>query len=348
MMNNIPSSSKASAGLAAPLPFARRSQASRWLVGLLSLAMLTLASCHKDDNSPAPTPTPPTASAPAPLPAGFTEATAQVNGVTIHYVRGGTGEPLVLLHGWPQTWYEWHRIMPQLAQRYTVIVPDTRGSGASPGPQPATGYDTRTLAEDVHQLVRQLGYARIRLVGHDIGLMISYAYAAAYPAEVQKLVLLDAPIPGIEPIWTQVRAGEMLWHFGFHATPDLPEILTAGKEREYLTYFYTNFAFNKTAFTADEVNEFVRSYATPGAMSSSLGSYRAFTTSAAQNAVSARTKLQMPVLALGGQSSFGPLMVPMVQLVADNVQGGSIPDCGHWINEEKTDYLLAQLTAFLP
>lgn len=172
-------------------------------------------------------------------------------------------------------------------------------------------------------------------MGHDIGLMISYAYAAAYPTEVQKLVLLDAPVPGIEPVWSQVRAREMRWHFGFHATPGLPETLIAGKERDYLTYFYISSAFNKTVFTADEVNEFVRAYSAPGVMSSSLGSYRTFATSAAQNAASARTKLPMPVLALGGDAKFRPLMVPMAQLVASNVQGGSIPDCGHWLDSRR-------------
>ena len=288
----------------------------------------------------------PATSAPAPLPAGFTDATAEVNGVQIHYVRGGQGEPLVLLHGWPQTWFEWHRVMPQLAEHFTVIVPDLRGFGASAKPAPEAGYDTRTLAEDLHELVRHLGLTRIRLVGHDIGLMVGYAYAAAYPAEVHKLVLLDAPIPGIEPVWGQVKANR--WHFGFHATPGLPEVLLAGQEREYLNFFYTSSAHNKTAFTEAEKDEFVRAYSAPGALSASLEVYRAFATSAAQNVESARTKLPMPVLALGGEFSLGPRMVAMVEMVADDVRGGSIPGCGHWVNEENPKYLLAQLLAFLP
>ena len=291
-------------------------------------------------------PTP--ASPPVPLPAGFTEVTVAVNGVQIHYVTGGTGEPLVLLHGFPQTWYEWHRIMPQLAERYTVIAPDLRGVGGSSKPGPEAGYDTGTMAEDLHELVRHLGLERIRLVGHDIGLMVAYAYAATHPKEVHKLVLLDAPIPGIEPIWSRVNA--QLWHFGFHQVPQLPELLLAGKEREYLTFFFTNFSGDhKTLkFTDAEVDEFVRAYAAPGAMGAGLESYRAFKTSAAQNQAHFRTKLPMPVLALGGAQGFGPQMVPMVQLVADNVQGGSIPDSGHWVAEENPDYLLAQLLAFLP
>lgn len=283
------------------------------------------------------------APAPAPLPAGFTSATAQVNGIRLHYVLGGTGEPLVLLHGWPQTWYEWQRLMAPLSTHYTVVVPDLRGFGASE--KPATGYDTRTLAEDIHALVRHLKLTRIRLVGHDIGLMVAYAYAAAYPADVHKLVILDAPIPGIEPVWSQVKASR--WHFGFNATPHLAEHLLAGRERYYLEYMYAASAANKTAFTAAEVDEFVRAYAAPGAMGASLQVYKAFDTSAAQNQASAQTKLPMPVLALGGDKSFGPRIVAMAELVATDVRGGSIPNCGHWVAEENPNYLLAQLQAFL-
>lgn len=284
--------------------------------------------------------------APAPLPAGFTSATAAVNGQTIHYIMGGAGEPLVLLHVWPQTWYEWQRLMPRLAEHYTVIVPDLRGFGASSKPKLAAGYDTRTLAEDMHQLVRHLGYAHIRLVGHDIGLMVAYAYAAAYPEEVQKLAIMDAPIPGIEPTWTQVKTTR--WHFGFNATAELAGQLLAGRERFYLHYMYTQSAFNKTAFTAAEVDEFVRAYSAPGAMTASLLVYQAFDTSAAQNKASAHTKLKMPVLALGGEHSFGAKIVPLAQLVADDVRGGSVPDSGHWVAEENPDYVLAQLLDFLP
>lgn len=282
---------------------------------------------------------------PAALPAGFTQALAEVNGVQIHYVLGGTGEPLVLLHGWPQTWYEWHRLMPALAAHYTVIAPDMRGAGNSAKPAPAAGYDAYTLAEDVHQLVQQLGFSRIRLVAHDLGVMVAYAYAATHPAEVYRLGLLDGPLLGVGPP-APPRPG--IWHPGFHATPALPEALTVGREREYLTYFFTHFAHNKTAFTAAEVDEFVRAYSAPGAMSAGFEWYRAFPVSAARNQVSAQTKLLMPVLALGGQYSAGPAIVAAVQAVADDVCGGSVPDAGHWLAEENPDYLLAQLIAFLP
>ncbi len=284
-------------------------------------------------------------SSPAALPAGFTEATAEVNGVHIHYVLGGSGEPLVLLHGWPQTWYEWHRLLPALAEHYTVLAPDTRGAGGSSKPGPSAGYDAYTLAEDVHQLVQHLGFSRIRLVGHDLGVMVAYAYATTYPAEVVKLGLLDGPLPGVGP---QAPPRPGIWHPGFHATPGLPEVLTTGKEREYLTYFFTTFAHNKTAFTPTEVEEFVRAYSAPGAMSAGFELYRAFPASAARNQASAQTKLAMPVLALGGQYSAGPTIVATAQLIADDVRGGSVPDAGHWLAEENPDYLLGQLLDFLP
>ncbi|MBO0933855.1 alpha/beta fold hydrolase [Fibrella aquatilis] len=282
--------------------------------------------------------------APSLLPAGFTEATVAVNGIRIHYVLGGQGEPLVLVHGWPQTWYAWHRLMPALAAHYTVIVPDLRGAGLSDKPAPAMGYDAYTLADDLHQLVQQLGFSSIRLVGHDIGAMVAYAYAATHPTEVYRLGLFDGPLLGVGP---QLPPRPGIWHPGFHMTPALPELLTAGRERDYLTYFFTHFAYDKTAFSTAEVDEFVRAYSAPGAMSAGFEWYRAFPATAARNQVSAQTKLAMPVLALGGQHSAGPTIVATVQAVADDVRGGSVPNAGHWLAEENPAYLLDQLIAFL-
>jgi pimeloyl-ACP methyl ester carboxylesterase len=162
----------------------------------------------------------------------FMHHTANVNNVRLHYVMGGRGEPVVLLHGFAETWYMWRHIMPELAKHYTVIVPDLRGAGDSD--KPATGYDKRTLAEDVHQLVRQLGHQRLFLVGHDIGLMVAYAYAAAHPADVRRLALLDAPIPGTK-VFEDMERSPRVWHFAFHNVQNLPESLVAGRERIYLT-----------------------------------------------------------------------------------------------------------------
>lgn len=277
------------------------------------------------------------------LPPGFTAATLAVNGTHLHYVRGGAGEPLVLLHGWPQTWRCWQGLLPQLAAHYDVLAVDLRGAGGSG--RPATGYDARTMADDLYHLAQHLGLGPLRLVGHDIGLMVAYAYATAYPAATHKLVLLDALIPGVEPLWSQFLADPRAWIFHFHQTPHLPEALTAGKERTYLTFAYEGFAYRKGAIPPARVDEYVRAYAEPGGMQAGFNWYRAFAANAAYN--QQQPPLTLPVLALGGEHGMGPFMLAMVRQVALDVRGGSIPACGHWLAEEAPDYLLAQLLSFL-
>jgi pimeloyl-ACP methyl ester carboxylesterase len=266
----------------------------------------------------------------------------EANGIRLHYVTAGHGEPLVLLHGFGETWYEWHDLIPALAAHYTVIAPDLRGAGDSE--KPLTGYDKKTMAEDIHALVRQMGYTKINLVGHDIGLMVAYAYAAANPDEVSHLVLVDAPIPGVAD-WDAVKIQE--WHFGFQAVPDLPEALVAGKERMYLTTaFYYAKAYNPSAFTEERIDEYVRHYEAPGAMRAAFAYFGAFPEDEKQNQEYAKTKLAMPVLAVGGAESYGPQMVPMAQTVATNVTGGSIADCGHWVPVEQPEELTRRILAF--
>ncbi|HEX5749975.1 MAG TPA: alpha/beta hydrolase [Archangium sp.] len=284
---------------------------------------------------------------PAPAPAGFRHETAQVNGLTLHYVRGGAGAPLVLLHGWPETWYEWHRVMPSLAERYTVIVPDLRGAGESS--KPAEGYTKKQMAEDIYQLVRQIGFVDqpIHLVGHDIGMMVAYAYAAQYPQAVSKLVLMDAPLPGIQPFWDFILLDPRSWHFDFHAEVELAEAMVKGQEREYLQSFYQKFALNKTAFTEEELREATRAYSQPGALAAGFKWYMTFPLDVQDNQLFAQRKLTMPVLALGGEASAGPFMVPMVQQVAENVTGGAIPQSGHWIAQEQPEELVRRLKDFL-
>jgi hypothetical protein len=153
----------------------------------------------------------------------FSHHMASVNGIQLHYVIGGQGDPVVLLHGWPETWYAWHKVMPALAKNYTVIAPDLRGLGDSS--KPPTGYDTKTVAEDIHQLVTQLGFKTIFLVGHDIGTVVAYPYAAAHPSEVKRLVVWEAPIPGFA-----IPERPPAWWVIFHQTPDVPEALVQGKE----------------------------------------------------------------------------------------------------------------------
>lgn len=272
--------------------------------------------------------------------AQFTHHTAKVNGVRLHYVMGGKGDPVVLLHGWPTTWYEWRRIMPELAQHYTVIAPDTRGLGDSS--KPAQGYDKLTLASDIYGLVKQLGFKQINLVGHDLGGQIAYAYASAYPQDVRRLAILEVPIPGL-PFWEEEQGR---WHFAFHAVPNLPEALIAGKERLYLSWFYRDSAYSPAAHASDEIDEYVRTYSAPGALRAGFEYYRAFPEDARQNSEYAKTQLKMPVLALGGETSLKDLPLRQLQTVAENVRGGIVPHCGHWIPAERPDYLTKQLLTF--
>src|SRR6478672_7934290 len=166
----------------------------------------------------------------------FSHDTASVNGIKLHYVIGGHGPPVVLLHGWPETWYAWHKVMPALAKNYSVIAPDLRGLGDSS--KPTTGYDGKTVAEDIHQLVTKLGYKTIFLVGHDIGTQVAYSYAAAHPTEVKKLAVMDFTIPGFGP-----PGRPPLWWGIFHQIPDVPEALVQGKELIYLSWFYRGLAY---------------------------------------------------------------------------------------------------------
>ena len=271
----------------------------------------------------------------------FTHHTVTVNQVKLHYVRGGAGDAVILLHGFPETWYAWRRVMPLLAKKYTVIALDYRGAGDSA--RPAGGYDKRTMAEDVYQLTRQLGFDRVHIVGHDIGGMVAYAYAAAHPDATRSLTILDVPLDGTT-IFQQISPH--VWWFAFHAQPDIPEAMTTGKERDYLTWFYTNQAANPAAIDGDAVNEYVRCYSQPGAMRAAFETYRAFPADLKDNTASMKTKLPMPVLALGGEQSAGPFIVPMMQEMATNVRGGAIAGAGHWLAEEQPDELARRLLAF--
>jgi pimeloyl-ACP methyl ester carboxylesterase len=276
----------------------------------------------------------------------FSHHMASVNDIQLHYVTGGQGDPIVLLHGWPETWYEWRHIMPALAKNYTVIAPDLRGLGDSS--KPLTGYDGKTVAEDIHQLVTQLGFKTILLVGHDIGTQVAYSYAAAHPTEVKRLVVMDLTIPGFEP------AGMMpIWWRSFHQTPDIPEALVQGKEMMYLSWFYRNLAYNPSAITQTDINEFVSHYSAPGGMHAGFEYYRAFPQDAIQNMNYSKIKLTMPVLALGAGyiPTFGgnitmPTIVYGMQKLAQNVTGITVPNSGHWIPEERPHFVIKMLENF--
>lgn len=270
----------------------------------------------------------------------FSHHMASVNGIQLHYVIGGQGDPVVLLHGWPQTWYEWRHVMPALAKNYTVIAPDLRGFGDSS--KPTTGYDGKTVAEDIHQLVAQLGFKDSFLVGHDLGALVAFSYAAAHPDEVRRLVILDVPITGIGKALNSTR----LWHIPFHMVRDMPETLVEGKEREYLTWFYSNYSYNPAAITKEDIVEYVSHYSAPGGMRAGFEYYRAFQIDAEQIKEYSKVKLPMPVLALGGENSFGTASLVSMQSISTNVRGGIVPLSGHWIAEENPKFLIEQLFNF--
>ena len=270
----------------------------------------------------------------------FSHHTASVNGIQLHYVMGGKGDPVVLLHGWPETWYEWRHVMPALARNHTVIVPDLRGLGDSS--KPVDGYDGNTTAEDIHQLVTQLGFKDIFLVGHDLGAFVSYSYAAAHPNEVSRLVILDVPIAGTGPALNLTR----LWHIPFHMVRDIPETLVEGKEREYLTWFYRNGAYNPAAITEEDIDEYISHYSAPGGMRAGFEYYRAIPLGVEQIKEYSKVKLPMPVLALGGEYSFGTAALDSMKSLATDVRGGIVPLSGHWIAEERPEFLTEQLFKF--
>lgn len=268
---------------------------------------------------------------PASPPSNFKHQTAGVNGVTIHYVIGGVGDPLVLIHGFGQNWYMWNRLLPELSKHFTVIAPELRGVGESSKPE--GGYDKKTMAVDIHELVKKLGYKSIRLAGHDIGLMVAYAYAAQFPEEVKKLALMDAMLPGIEPVWSMVKG--QAWWFGFFGFPASGH-LVAGRERLFLTNFWPLVGHVNDAFTKEEVDEFVRAYSQPGATTGAFHWFGNFPNDATDNLAFMKNKLKMPLLAMGGEFQSAAFLEDHCKLVATHVTGVKIMGAGHWLVQEQT------------
>lgn len=284
---------------------------------------------------------------------GFTHQTQMVGDLRLHYVIGGQGAPLVLLHGWPETWFMWRKIMPALAAHYTVLAPDLRGFGDSG--KPTAGYDTRTLAADVHGLVAllveqgALSSNQVYLAGHDMGAVHAYTYAAEHRDEVLALVYLDEPLPsqGYEQFanLAEFHQDGGFWFASFNMVPDLPEALTAGRERLLLSFIYNSLALNPAALY-DALDEYVRCFELPGAARASRGVYREIFTSSAQIKELSQHKLTIPVLALGGIGGMGEVPLQNLRAVAENVQGGVLPNCGHYIAEEQPEELTGRLLAF--
>ncbi len=272
----------------------------------------------------------------------FKPRTVSAGDVKLHCVAGGAGEPVVLLAGWPQSLYAWRKVMPELATRYQVFAIDLPGMGDSE--QPSSGYDTATVARRVHEAVQALGLERIRLVTHDLGTWVAFPYAHEYGDTLEKLVMMDAAIPGL----FAPPADPKLWHLAFNQQRDLPEALTAGRERIFLSWFFTHRTRVADAISAADLDEYERVYSAPGAMHSGFEFYRAMPASAEQNrAYAARGKLRTPLLVLGSDAPLGPVMIEALSKLAENVSGHVIAGSGHYLPEEKPAEVLERLLPFL-
>lgn len=273
--------------------------------------------------------------------------------VRLHCVSIGHGKPVVLLHGWPQTWYEWRLVMPLLADAYTLIAPDLRGLGDSS--RPASGYDKKTVAADIWQLMHEhCGYERFAVVGHDVGAVVAFRLAADHPDAVTHLVLLDVPVIGerTDNMGGLLPAGQLpRWHHLFHMVLDLPEALTVGRERLYLEWFFNWGTEQAGVFSEADIGEYVRAYAQAGAMRAGFNMYRALPQDIADNhaTLSSGFTLPMPTLGLGGGGSRGrgELVVESLKRVATHAEGGTMAECGHFIPEEKPHELADRLRTFL-
>jgi pimeloyl-ACP methyl ester carboxylesterase len=277
------------------------------------------------------------------IPAGFTEHYADVNGVKLHYFIGGKGSAVVLLHGYAETSHMWIPIMPLLAKNHTVIIPDLRGAGDSSKPE--SGYDKKNMAVDIHALVVPLGFKRAEVAGRDIGLMVAYAYAAQFPQETDRLVLMDAFLPGIGD-WKNVWLMRDLWHFHFHG--EVPLALVQGRERTYFEHFWNDFAADpKHSVPEADRRFYAKEYAKPGGMRAGFEYFKNFEQDAKDFAELGKALLPMPVLVLTGEKASGNFLIEQAKLVATNVQGQVVTGSGHWLMEEAPDKVIPALTAFL-
>ena len=268
---------------------------------------------------------------------------ASVNGVRLHYLMAGKGEPVILLHGYAQNSHMWRPLIVELAKSRLVIAPDLRGFGQSS--KPDSGYDKKTMAQDVHDLAMSLGLKRASIVGHDIGLMVAYAYAAQYPTEVDRIVLMDAFLPGVGD-WQSVWLLRDLWHFHFYG--ETPLKLVAGRERVYFEHFWNDFAADpKHSVPEADRRFYADSYAQPGAMRAGFEVFRNFEQDAKDFAQFSQTKLTMPMLVLTGEKASGNFLIEQGRLVASEVNGVVIKGSGHWLMEESPDQVIPQLLDFL-
>lgn len=284
------------------------------------------------------------------LPSGFTDTFksqyVDTGELRLHVVIGGSGPPLLLVHGWPENWYAWRLIMPALAESFTVIAVDQRGIGLSD--KPKDGYDTGTLAADLIALMDALGHRRFAVVGHDTGFAIGYALAADYPDRIDRVVLVEIPGPPMTsaspPVFVPAPVNNKLWHIPFLRAEDLPERLVAGREDDFFGY---EFAVQGGAVPDETITYYVGLVSESGALTGSFGFYRALDATLAQNEKRKASPLTMPVLAIGGERSYGAHVGDAMKSLAANVESVVIPGAGHWLAEEAPEAMLATLTPFL-
>src|SRR6266568_16960 len=280
---------------------------------------------------------------PPSLPSSFQQRTIHSTAGTDIFVRwGGSGPVVVLIHGYAENSDSWAPLAADLMKDHTVVVPDLRGIGRSS--KPADGYDKKIQAKDIRAVVTALGHDKTSVVAHDIGNMVAYAYAATYPDKVERLVVMDAPIPGIDP-WSEILQNPGVWHFNFHG-PDA-ERLVAGRERIYLDRIWNDFTGDPGKPDEATRNFFAATYAQPGGMRAGFAQFTAFSQDAKDNKIFEQTKLTMPVMAVGGEKSFGALQAVIMRHVAINVQEAVVPRSGHWLMEESPVYTVNLVRKFL-
>ncbi len=268
---------------------------------------------------------------------------ASIDDIKIHYLIAGKGEPVILLHGYAETSRMWRPLMVELAKTRMVIAPDLRGFGQSS--KPISGYGKKTMAQDIHKLAASLGFGRESIVGHDIGLMVAYAYAAQYPAEVDRIALMDALLPGVGD-WKSVWLLRDLWHFHFYG--ETPLKLVAGRERIYFEHFWNDFAADPKHSVPEADRQFyAAAYAQPGAMRAGFEVFRAFEQDAKDFAALSQNRLTMPMLVLAGEKASGSFLIEQGRLVAAKVKGVTVKGSGHWLMEEAPGQVIPQLVAFL-
>ena len=279
---------------------------------------------------------------PKPYPSSFKTESVQADGVTLHVRVGGNGPAVVLIHGFGDTGDMWSPLAAALAKDHRVVVPDLRGMGLSSKPE--GGYEKKTQAADIRAVLDKLGIDKADIVGHDIGTMVAYAYAARYPDKTTKLVVMDAPVPGVPP-WEQIVRSPALWHFDFGGKDALR--LVKGRERIYLDRFWNEFAADPTKIDEGTRASYAKLYARPGAMKAAFAQFLSIRKDAEDNAESVKTRLTMPVLAIGGEKSFGANEAVVMRNAATQVTELVIPGAGHWLMEEATETTVKAVQEFL-